>query len=68
MSNKPAKQTATNPPLEYRILCNSEHFIVLNPGRRTKPQKTVHVDKAQKRTGPVILKAEQKEKTAENQG
>lgn len=25
----------TAPP--YRIICNSEHFIVLNPVRRTKP-------------------------------
>lgn len=24
----------------YRIICNSEHFIVLNPVRRSKPKET----------------------------
>ena len=38
--DKPAKlfgQTA-GPTPPYRIICNSEHFIVLNPVRRTKPK------------------------------
>ena len=35
-----AEQTA--PP--YRIICNSEHFIVLNPVRRTKPNPPCRPD------------------------
>ena len=34
----------SSPPVPYRILCNSEHFIVLNPVQRKRPKETVRVD------------------------
>ena len=46
--DKPAKFSGQNeteptaPP--YRIICNSEHFIVLNPVRRTKPKPPYRPD------------------------
>ena len=36
-------QTST-PALPYHILCNSEHFIVINPVRRTKPNPPYRSD------------------------
>ena len=28
----------------YRIICNSEHFIVLNPVQRKRPKETVRAN------------------------
>ncbi len=35
-------ESLSTPP--YRIICNSEHFIVLNPVRRTKPNPPYRPD------------------------
>ncbi len=37
-------ESLSTPP--YRIICNSEHFIVLNPVRRTKPNPPYRPDEA----------------------
>ena len=34
----------SGPPVPYRIICNSEHFIVLNPVQRKKPNPPYRPD------------------------
>ncbi len=43
----------SGPPVPYRIICNSEYFIVLNPVQRKRPKETVRVDEGHDKTaGP----------------
>ena len=53
MNGNETELTGSIPMPPYRILCNSEHFIVLNPTQK-KPRK--NVDNGHKERGPVILK------------
>ena len=48
----------SGPPVPYRIICNSEHFIVLNPVQRKRPKETVRVDERHEERGPVLLRGE----------
>ena len=48
----------SSPPVPYRIICNSEHFIVLNPVQRKRPKETVRVDERHEERGPVLLRGE----------
>ena len=43
----------SSPPVPYRIICNSEHFIVLNPVQRKRPKEDFQVDEEHEETaGP----------------
>jgi hypothetical protein len=43
----------SSPPVPYRIICNSEHFIVLNPVQRKRPKEDFRVDEEHEETaGP----------------
>ena len=44
----------SSPPIPYRIICNSEYFIVLNPVQRKRPKETVWVDEGHDETGSPI--------------
>ena len=50
-NNEEQAESSSMPP--YRIICNSEHFIVLNPAQK-KPRKDV--DKGRKERGTVMIK------------
>ena len=48
-----ARSTGSCPPVPYRIICNSEHFIVLNPVQRKRPKEDFRVDEEHEETaGP----------------
>ena len=53
----------SSPPVPYRIICNSEYFIVLNPVQKKRPKETVRFDEGHKERGPVMLRGERREKS-----
>ena len=42
--------TGSCPPVPYRIICNSEHFIVLNPVQWKRPKEDFRVDEEHEKT------------------
>ena len=42
--------------LEYRIICNSEHFVVVNPAKRVKKKKQKVAEP--RRKGKLLLERE----------
>ena len=44
------RPAGASPPVPYRIICNSEHFIVLNPVQRKRPKEDFRADQGQEDT------------------
>lgn len=53
-SNKPTEPIDNEERLEYRILCNSEHFLVLHP--RPKHKKKREGEKEPRKKGRLLVK------------
>ena len=47
-NDKEDEAVESQPVPPYRIICNSEHFIVLNPVQRKRPKETVRIDEEHK--------------------
>jgi len=52
-SNKPTEPIDNADKLEYRVLCNSEHFLVLSPRR---PMKKREGEKEPRKKGRLLVK------------
>lgn len=58
----------SSPPVPYRIICNSEHFIVLNPVQRKRPKETVRVDEGHEETDGPSKRFQSKIESAREKG
>lgn len=58
MNGNDTELTESSPMPPYRILCNSEHFIVINPAQK-KPRK--NVDNGHKKRGPVMIRGNERQ-------